>query len=113
MEAANSRPSFLLDELCQPNGIDFEFDKESRVKEIFQNVFEDLFLSNSNRPLNFDQVKQALMKQMENDLTDDEFLVIEDMFKAADVDNDGTLSKRELKDLIGDSLEKEMFTKFF
>lgn len=42
---------------------------------------------------------------MEEHLTEEDLLSLEEMFKAADVDNSGTLSKRELKEIIVKSLD--------
>jgi Ca2+-binding EF-hand superfamily protein len=89
------------------------FNPETRTKEIFQNLFQEIFLSNSNRELNYEQVKFAFESNMGDDLDDQDHLTIQEIFSHADVDKNGTLSKRELMDVIRKSLDKGLFQNFF
>ena len=99
--------------MVEAKTFDFKFDPETRTKEIFQNLFQDIFLSNSNRELNYEQVKLAFESNMGDDLDDQDHLTIQEIFSLADVDKSETLSKRELMDIIRESLDKDLFPNFF
>ncbi len=99
--------------MVEPTTFNFAFDTETRTKEIFKNMFQDIFLSNSNRELNYEQVKHAFESKMRNDLDDQDHLTIQEIFSLADVDKSETLSKRELMDIIHESLDKDLFPNFF
>jgi Ca2+-binding EF-hand superfamily protein len=99
--------------MVETRTFDFVFDPETRTKEIFQNLFQEIFLSNSNRELNYEQVKFAFESNMGDDLDDQDHLTIQEIFSHADVDKNGTLSKRELMDVIRKSLDKGLFQNFF
>jgi len=95
--------------MVEANTFDFKFDPETRTKEIFKNLFQNIFLSNSYRELNYEQVKLAFESNMGDTLDDQDHLTIQEIFSHADVDNNGTLSKRELMDVIRVSLDKGLF----
>jgi len=50
---------------------------------------------------------------MGDDLDEQTYMRIEDIFHHADVDKNGTLSKRELMDVIRKSLDEGLFRDFF
>lgn len=68
------RASMMIegDEEFEVNALDFKRGPETRAKQIIQNTFEESFLMNGNRPLNFDQVKLALQKSMGANFTEEE-----------------------------------------
>jgi len=90
------------------------FDPEKRAKELFQNIFENMFHTNSNQPLNFEQVKEAMENSLPYGvLNDQESLTVEEIFKTADKNSNGELSKREILDFIVHSLQNGLFPRFF
>lgn len=91
--------------MVEAKTFDFAFDPEIRTKEIFHNLFQHIFIGNSNRELNFEQVKHAFENAMGNLLDDQAHLTIEHIFHEADKDQSGTLSKREVIDVIRESLK--------
>ena len=98
--------------MVETKTFDFTFDPATRAKEIFQNLFQEIFLSNGNRDLNYEQVKHAL-SNMRSDLDDQDYLTIQEIFSRADVDKNNNVSKRELMDIIRESLDRGLFKRFF
>jgi Ca2+-binding EF-hand superfamily protein len=99
--------------MVETKTFDFTFDPATRTKEIFQNLFQEIFLSNGNRDLNYEQVKHAFESKMGSDLDDQDYLTIQEIFSRADVDNNNNVSKRELMDIIRESLDRGLFKRFF
>lgn len=99
--------------MVEARTFDFAFDPETRTKEIFYHIFQPIFMGNGNRELNLDQVRQAFEAQMGDELDGQARLTIEHIFHAADTDNSGTLSKREIMNVIRESLTQGVFTEFF
>ena len=61
--------------------------QKCRVKEIFQNIFQEVFLTNCGNPINIEQTLQAFQKHMGSSLTQEQTEQIEIDFMTADLNN--------------------------
>ena len=86
---------------------------EERARQIFDNVFEEVFVSNCGNPLSLEQVKTAFQKQLGDSCTEDLEHDLEKFFYGADEDNDGSLAKAEIRNFILQSLQRGRFQKLF
>ena len=55
--------------------------------EIFQNIFQDIFLSNCGNPINFEQTETAFKKHMGGSLNKNQMKELGKLFKRADLTN--------------------------
>ena len=56
-----------------------------KAREIFQNIFQNIFLSNCGNPISFEQTKLAFQKHMGGSLKKNEMKELESLFKQADL----------------------------
>ena len=104
--------------------------QKKRVNDIFQNIFQEIFLSNCGNPIDLEQTKQAFQKHMGGSLTLDQMEEMEKLFIAADLTNvskqkhvevlkcvcyflkNRTLTKEEVRTFIHRALKEGIFTDF-
>ena len=86
---------------------------EDRSRQIFDNVFEEVFVSNCGNPLSLEQVKTAFQMKLGDSCTEDLENDLESFFYGADENNDGSLDKAEIRNFILQSLQRGRFQQLF
>ena len=71
-----------------------------RAKQIYHNVFEEVFVSTCGQPLTLEQVKTAFGTKLGDSCTEDLENDLETFFYGADENNDGSLDKAEIRKFI-------------
>ena len=71
-------------------------DNRDKVNQIYQSLFEEIFLSNSSQPLTFIQCKTAFHAKLGDNFTQDLEFDLEEFFTQADNNEDQILSKEEV-----------------
>ena len=77
---------------------------EDRARQIFDNVFEEVFVSNCGNALSQEQVKKAFKMKLGDSCTDELEHDLESFFYGADENNDGNLDRTEIRRFILQSL---------
>ena len=63
-------------------------DLQKKVNQVYQSLFEELFLSNDNQPLTLTQCKEAFRVKFGTNFTQDLESDLEEFFSQADSNND-------------------------
>ena len=69
---------------------------KQRANEIFQNIFEEAFLTNNGNPISVEMTKEGFKKHMGDVLSPDDIEEIEKIFVNADENNVSDLKTKKL-----------------
>ena len=86
---------------------------QDRARQIYDNVFEEVFASNCGNPLSLEQVKTAFQMKLGDSCTEELENDLERFFYGADENNDGSLDKTEIRNFILESLQRGRFQQLF
>ena len=84
-----------------------------KVNQVYQSLFEEIFLSNANQPLSFIQCKTAFHAKLGDRFTQDIEDELEEFFTQAGDDVNRQISKEEVLRFICASIESNRFLNLF
>jgi hypothetical protein len=87
---------------------------KERAREIYVTIFEQAFLSNCGHPLTQEAMRKAIFDYFQIEKLDAQTAeYLDEWFAEADANNDGSLSKVEVKKFIYEGIKEKRFAGIF
>jgi hypothetical protein len=86
---------------------------EDKVRTLYVRVFQEFFSATSLQPIDEDEFEKALEFSMKEHIGEDDKKEIMKMFVDQDEDNTGALNITQVKNVLTQCVERNLFTNFF